>query len=91
MTSPKQQVGIDLTDNLINLAITEKMAFATISQFATWIAVSVNHIVFLGQPPGLANEYAQAYLLGVDWVELAQEYVNDNPTLIKGVQNARTL
>ena len=84
MRSPKLQVSLDMTDNLVNLAITKKMTFATVSKFATWIAVEVNHIVFLGQSSGLATEYAQAYLLSIDWIELAQEYVNDNPSLIKG-------
>ena len=81
MRSPKLQVSLDVTDKLVQNLTKD---FVTVTRFATWLAIEVNHAVFDDSPPGLATEYAAAYLLGIDWIELAQEYVNYNPSLIKG-------
>ena len=88
MRSPKLQVSLDVTDELVQNMTRD---FADVWKFALWLALEVNRRVFSDESPGIMSEYATAYLLGIDWHELAQEYVNDNPSIIKGVQNARTL
>ena len=85
MRSPKQQVRLDITDNLVNLAITKEMTFTAAWKLALWLATEVNRIIFADSSHGLVVEYASAYLLGIDWIELAQEYVDDSPGLIKGI------
>ena len=81
MRSPKLQVSLDITDGLVQ---NMNKHFPNVWSFAVWLGCEVNRIVFTDSSRGFVSEYAAAYLLGIDWIELAQEYVNDNPSIIKG-------